>query len=734
MNPTAYWWCLLSFLLFLRYGAAALGSVALSKATRDELLPQNVDDELERAIRLLQATGVYSICRIDYDDDNDRDHGRNPLEGFVRLCSQMTISERKLISAEELEEETSALATVLYNLVAALVCVTTAALAAGLTLGMLGLDPLMLLIKQRAGETPEERQMAGKLLPIVKQHHRLLVTLLLMNACSNEALPIFLEALVPPSVAVLLSVTLVLFFGEIIPSAVFTGPDQLRIASRLTPVVKICMLLLYPVAGPIAKLLDCVLHDDDEHEAYNRGELSALIRIQYEERLAAKRKRKRERARAQQILLEQEQRQKADNEEEKKKNNANRPSFLTSLVGRLSRRKSATPSPPPSNVSSGVMSATHHRPMLPRVGAIDFDPSDGVRLSQIVQDEIDLRAVKNHIEFAEGRAAAGVPAQVIDRGPSRRNLLDKRVSWHHERSLSFRSDSASQQQQQPNHHHNTSDLMDPYLSGGEGADDFSQFTGPTTSDSLHHDEVLIVEGALSMKTKVALDLMRPKRLTYRLPHDLVLNERNLVDIYSSGFSRVPVYRNPPSPGAGVGGADEEYGAVGSSAENSTSAICGVLITKQLIVVNPADCRPLHTLPLYCPTVVGPRTSLVDLLNVLQTGGAGMKGGHLALVCANVEEATAALNRGDPIPASSGWMGIVTLEDVLEAVLQEEIYDEYDNIRTSEQRLGKMLRVAWLKYKMRKARKPGLGKEASKRLSSTSKEPTNEKTALLAPPN
>lgn len=74
----------------------------------------------------------------------------------------------------------------------ALACVTTAALAAGLTLGLLSLDPLLLLIRMRAGSTEEEKEQAATLLPIVKQHHLLLVTLLLLNSIANEALPLFL--------------------------------------------------------------------------------------------------------------------------------------------------------------------------------------------------------------------------------------------------------------------------------------------------------------------------------------------------------------------------------------------------------------------------------------------------------------------------------------------------------------------------------------------------------------
>lgn len=53
--------------------------------------------------------------------------------------------------------------------------------------------------------------------PILKRHHYLLVTLLLSNATAMEALPIFLDKLVPSFWAVLISVSMVLFFGEIIP-------------------------------------------------------------------------------------------------------------------------------------------------------------------------------------------------------------------------------------------------------------------------------------------------------------------------------------------------------------------------------------------------------------------------------------------------------------------------------------------------------------------------------------
>ena len=62
--------------------------------------------------------------------------------------------------------------------------------------------------------TPEERANAKKILPVVKRHHLLLVTLLLANACAVEAMPIFLDRITDPVTAILISVTAVLLFGE----------------------------------------------------------------------------------------------------------------------------------------------------------------------------------------------------------------------------------------------------------------------------------------------------------------------------------------------------------------------------------------------------------------------------------------------------------------------------------------------------------------------------------------
>lgn len=163
------------------------------------------------------------------------------------------------------------------NGISALFCVICAAMAAGMTMGLLSLDIMKLRIKLVVG-TDDEKMAISRITPLLSDHHFLLCTLLIFNAVSNEALPIFLDAVVPSWAAVVISVTLVLIFGEIIPTALFTGPNQLIIASRFSFLVKFLQILFYPIARPMASLLDKVLGVEEE-DMFNREEISAMLAL-----------------------------------------------------------------------------------------------------------------------------------------------------------------------------------------------------------------------------------------------------------------------------------------------------------------------------------------------------------------------------------------------------------------------------------------------------------------------
>jgi len=197
--------------------------------------------------------------------------------------------------------------------------------------------------------------------------------------------------------------------------------------------------------------------------------------------------------------------------------------------------------------------------------------------------------------------------------------------------------------------------------------------------SVHVDEVKMVEGALLMKTKTALDAYTPMREVFAISVDAVLDEAKIVEIYRRGFSRVPVFHKKPD------------------AERDYSAICGILMTKQLIVVNASDRRAISTLPLNIPFCVPPSIDLVELTNWFQTGGSEVQGGHMAIVCARPEIADSALRNGEAIPEAAGVMGIITMEDVLENLIQEQIFDEMDGLDFEQARRARWAYKRWQKF-------------------------------------
>lgn len=145
---------------------------------------------------------------------------------------------------------------IIYSCVTIL-CVCTGGLMSGLTVGLASINRLSLEIEAKKDENVAKS--AVKIFNVIDRFHWMLVTLLFCNALAMEALPLALDKLVPEWAAILCSVIGVLFFGEIIPQAMCTGPKQIKIAEHMCPIVLFLMYITFPVTWPIGKLLDYLM-------------------------------------------------------------------------------------------------------------------------------------------------------------------------------------------------------------------------------------------------------------------------------------------------------------------------------------------------------------------------------------------------------------------------------------------------------------------------------------------
>ncbi|ETV94733.1 hypothetical protein, variant [Aphanomyces invadans] len=396
--------------------------------------------------------------------------------------------------------------------------VVMAGTIAGLTMGLLSLDQLNLQILETTG-SDDEKTYATRLLPVVKQHHRVLVSLLLFNAIANEALPVFLARIVPDTYAVVISVSCVLFFGEILPSAIFTGKAQLTIAATLVPIVRLLMWMALPVAWPIAKALDCVLGDDHHVSRYKRKELKALVALHHRKSL------------------------------KQLENDTTKPQH-----GAAAKAQS-----------------------LPLLGKMLYDATTPL----LVDHEPTLPATAPPLPTDDGQT-------VMTQRPS------------------------------------------------------------MTSTTLLNDEVAIIHGAMDMSTKTVQMIMTPFDNVFMLDVEEKLNDAVMVRILASGYSRIPVYKG-----------------------HRTNV--GLLLVKRLIVLNPAEEKPLKHLMLRRPIVIAPDHSCYSILNVFQEGRS-----HMALVTAQTDVVSACWQSNSDIdPSAVEILGVVTIEDVLEEIIMEEIIDESD---------------------------------------------------------
>ncbi|KAI9605857.1 hypothetical protein H4Q26_004226 [Puccinia striiformis f. sp. tritici PST-130] len=147
---------------------------------------------------------------------------------------------------------------------------------AGLTLGLMGLDILNLRVLSTSGTEIEQIQ-AQKVLKLLERgRHWVLVVLLLSNVVVNETLPIFLDTVLGGgAAAILISTALIVVFGEIIPQSICVRYG-LSIGAKSAPFVLALMYLEFPIAYPIALLLDYIL-GHDEGTTYRKAELKTFV-------------------------------------------------------------------------------------------------------------------------------------------------------------------------------------------------------------------------------------------------------------------------------------------------------------------------------------------------------------------------------------------------------------------------------------------------------------------------
>ncbi|EKM51307.1 uncharacterized protein PHACADRAFT_200129 [Phanerochaete carnosa HHB-10118-sp] len=155
------------------------------------------------------------------------------------------------------------------------ILVLLSGLFAGLTLGYMSLDETQLQVLSISG-TPEQKAYASKIIPIRKNGHLLLVTLLLANMIVNETLPVISDPVLGGGVqSVVVSTVLIVIFSEIIPQSLCTRYGM-YIGAKMAGFVQLLLWTLGLVAWPIAKLLEFVL--GPQHGIiYRRTELKELI-------------------------------------------------------------------------------------------------------------------------------------------------------------------------------------------------------------------------------------------------------------------------------------------------------------------------------------------------------------------------------------------------------------------------------------------------------------------------
>ena len=151
-----------------------------------------------------------------------------------------------------------------------LLLISLSAICSGLNLSLMSLSVSDLRRKARTGNNKAKR-----VLPLRENSHLSLASILLTNVAVISTTSLVLEHRFNGLIAGIASTLLIVVFGEIFPQAIFVK-HALRVTSQLAPVLRIMIVLTYPIAKPLQVLLDN-LFGRDHAKLHSRHELGLII-------------------------------------------------------------------------------------------------------------------------------------------------------------------------------------------------------------------------------------------------------------------------------------------------------------------------------------------------------------------------------------------------------------------------------------------------------------------------
>jgi metal transporter CNNM len=153
-----------------------------------------------------------------------------------------------------------------------IILVGMSAICSGLNVALMALDLTDLRRKAKLGSTE-----AKHVLPLRKNSHLTLAAILLTNVAAVSTSSLVLESKLNGFVAAALSTLLIVIFGEIIPQALFSR-QALKFCARFSLVLRLMILVTYPVSKPLQLLLDKLFSNAAEApHLHTRRELGMII-------------------------------------------------------------------------------------------------------------------------------------------------------------------------------------------------------------------------------------------------------------------------------------------------------------------------------------------------------------------------------------------------------------------------------------------------------------------------